>query len=943
MQRDLARSRLEFELEARRYAPRRAELPKDMSSHASTTPSDAGGLTPPSSFDEGVAEQSEAQLADVLDSMIEAFYGYDREWRFVRLNRAARARVRAANLEAADVLGRTLWSVFPQTLGTEYERLFRRAMEERIPAQFTERDLVHDRWLDVRVVPTAEGVAAYVQDVTERIVADQQRNLLLRVGELVGESLDAARTLDAIARAAVPEFADYTIVDVLDADGSVRRVTGAHADAAQMPALARLLAVPPRLDSASFVAGVLRTGQPVLAPVMDAATIDALSDDPVVRDIVRALAPRSCIVVPLVVNGATLGSLMLARSRTRAFTEEDLSVAQEIGRRAASALEHARLFEAERVAREAAEREAHRVARLNQLTVAVAAADTRAGVTRVILEQAVSAARAVAGGVLELSPDGSHLVLLDVTGYGRAEVRESFGRTSVERALPARDVVRTREAVYLESRDRWIAAGYELPSPNPALRAGIAWAALPLRVDDRLLGVLALAFDDARRIAPAEREYLEAFARSCAQALERATLYDAERVARTRAERLQALTASLAGAVTAAEVTHAALVEASRVVGSTTGALCLLDADGEMFHLTPGPGMPEDVAAAWRVFPVGGDSRAGDAVRTREPCYSRTRAEFAGTSPGLAAAAERLGIEANAAVPLLVGDRVLGALAFTFGEPREFAPEDDAFLRAVASQCAQALERARLFESERHAREIAEAASRAKGEFLAVMSHELRTPLNAIGGYVELLEMGIRGPVTPAQREDLERIQKSQRHLLLLINEVLNYARLESGAVTYDLRQTVVADVVAATVPLVEPQRAARMLTLSIELPDSPEPPRVIADADKLQQILLNLLSNAVKFTPAGGRVTVRCAPVDGDDTRLAIEVRDTGVGIPFDRHDAVFEPFVQVGRALNNPGEGTGLGLAISRDLARGMGGEPTVESAVGLGSVFRLVLARA
>jgi signal transduction histidine kinase len=143
-------------------------------------------------------------------------------------------------------------------------------------------------------------------------------------------------------------------------------------------------------------------------------------------------------------------------------------------------------------------------------------------------------------------------------------------------------------------------------------------------------------------------------------------------------------------------------------------------------------------------------------------------------------------------------------------------------------------------------------------------------------------------------------------------------------------------------VPLVEPQRVARMLALSIELPDAKQPPaKVIADADKLQQILLNLLGNAVKFTPAGGRVTVRCAP-KGDDTHLAIEVHDTGVGIPADRHDAVFEPFVQVGRALNNPGEGTGLGLAISRDLARGMGGELTVESEVGRGSVFRLVLPR-
>jgi signal transduction histidine kinase len=227
-----------------------------------------------------------------------------------------------------------------------------------------------------------------------------------------------------------------------------------------------------------------------------------------------------------------------------------------------------------------------------------------------------------------------------------------------------------------------------------------------------------------------------------------------------------------------------------------------------------------------------------------------------------------------------------------------------------------------------------------KGEFLAVMSHELRTPLNAIAGYAELMAMGIRGPVTDAQREDLERIQRSQRHLLLLINEVLNYARLESGAVTYDLRPTQVADVIAATVPLVEPQRKARALDLRLELPRAEAVPPARADADKLQQILLNLLSNAVKFTTTGGCVTVglRALP----DGRIATTVRDTGLGIPSDRLDAIFEPFVQVGRALNNPGEGTGLGLAISRDLARGMGGELTVESELGAGSTFTLVLAR-
>jgi signal transduction histidine kinase len=175
-----------------------------------------------------------------------------------------------------------------------------------------------------------------------------------------------------------------------------------------------------------------------------------------------------------------------------------------------------------------------------------------------------------------------------------------------------------------------------------------------------------------------------------------------------------------------------------------------------------------------------------------------------------------------------------------------------------------------------------------------------------------------------------------------VINEVLNYARVEVGAVTYDLRPTLLADVIAGAAPLVEPQRAAKGLGLEVRLPEfAGRPPRyVLADRDKLQQILLNLLSNAVKFTPDDGRVVVEVREGTDERGRCVLDVTDTGVGIPAEKLEAIFEPFVQVGRALNNPGEGTGLGLAISRDLARGMGGDLTVESAAGTGSTFTLAL---
>jgi signal transduction histidine kinase len=239
-----------------------------------------------------------------------------------------------------------------------------------------------------------------------------------------------------------------------------------------------------------------------------------------------------------------------------------------------------------------------------------------------------------------------------------------------------------------------------------------------------------------------------------------------------------------------------------------------------------------------------------------------------------------------------------------------------------------------LVESEA-ARAEAEEANHAKARFLATMSHELRTPLNAIAGYAELLQMGVRGELSDAQRDFLGRIQQSQRHLLGLINEVLHFARLETGTVHFQIDGVPIQATLAAAEALVAPQARAKGLTL--KLAECPAALFAQADAEKVRQILVNLLSNAVKFTPAGGRVDV-VAERRGSD--VAIEVRDTGIGIPPEEITTIFEPFVQVHSDLTRPYEGTGLGLAISRDLARAMGGDLTVDSRPGTGSTFLLLL---
>jgi Signal transduction histidine kinase len=229
----------------------------------------------------------------------------------------------------------------------------------------------------------------------------------------------------------------------------------------------------------------------------------------------------------------------------------------------------------------------------------------------------------------------------------------------------------------------------------------------------------------------------------------------------------------------------------------------------------------------------------------------------------------------------------------------------------------------------------ANAANRSKSEFLAVMSHELRTPLNSIGGYVDLLEMELRGPLTGAQREDLQRIKRGQQHLLGIINDILHFTRLEATEVRYELINIPIRALIADLDALVGSLARAKSLEYSCATP--PGTLFVRTDPDKLRQILVNLLSNSVKFTHAGGRISISCAT---SDKFVAISVEDTGPGIPRDKLEAVFEPFVQLDQGLTRTTEGTGLGLAISRGLARGMGADITVRSEIGVGTVFTLTL---
>ena len=268
------------------------------------------------------------------------------------------------------------------------------------------------------------------------------------------------------------------------------------------------------------------------------------------------------------------------------------------------------------------------------------------------------------------------------------------------------------------------------------------------------------------------------------------------------------------------------------------------------------------------------------------------------------------------------GDYEIARLGVSFNRMASEIAGANRQLKATAGEAAEAQQQA-------------ETANAAKSNFLAAMSHELRTPLNAIAGYVELLELELRGPLTAEQRADLARVKRSQKYLLGLIEEILVFSQLDAQRLAFNITEVSVDAVIRDAEAMVDPQMREKEIRYTYDRCDADL--CVLADRDKMQQVIINLLVNATKYTDAGGSVRIACS-AEGD--RVLVRVEDSGVGIPEEKLSHIFDAFVQLDRSLNQPREGVGLGLTISRDLSRAMGGDLHVESEVGVGSAFTLEL---
>jgi PAS domain S-box-containing protein len=607
------------------------------------------------------------------------------------------------------------------------------------------------------------------------------------------------------------------------------------------------------------------------------------------------------------------------------------------------------------LARREVERARDRANRLQELTAALAATRTREEVGEIAVAQGVAASGAMTGVItlrVESATDDAPVELAVLRQSGvPSDLLATYSHIALDGPTPTARTVGTGSPFFLENREELFATFPELAHVWEFLGMQ-ALVTVPLTVGGEAVGGLSFSFSAPHTLPAEDREFFLALGRQVAQALERVRLGEAEHIARGRAESLQRVTAALAQARTLIDVGRVFSQELTAIADARMAWVGLLDADGTAIDALSWSGFPESTVEHLRRMPMEAGLAVGEAVRTSRPQWFPNREAIIAAYPARAPLVRALEQNAAAVLPILTegeqgtndprAGRAIGGIVVGFGTPQRFDAGQRTFFLALAQQCALAIERARSYEAEQvarveaeSARRAAEAASRAKSEFLAVMSHELRTPLNAIGGYAELMEMGLRGPVSAEQQSDLERIQRAQRHLLGLINGVLNYARVDAGVVDYDITDVAVDEVLAACEVLVAPQTRAKGLGLHHEPCDATLAVR--ADRDKVQQIVLNLLSNAVKFTSPGGRVAFGCARRGNG---VVIHVSDTGRGIAADNLERVFQPFVQVDATLTRTQEGTGLGLAISRDLARGMGGDLMVESTVGVGSTFTLTL---
>jgi signal transduction histidine kinase/DNA-binding response OmpR family regulator len=745
----------------------------------------------------------------------------------------------------------------------------------------------------------------------------QDRLKLAQITTRITQNVSQRVTLNEVLSAAVEQIAEqypkvyHVQVFLVNPRGQAELVSSTGAVGQELLAKRHALTV----GDKSVIGTVTASGQSILA----------LVDDPNGVHRPNPLLPETQaeFAFPMFLGQTIVGALDLQSKLKHAFDPEDAPIFQAMADNLAIAIENARLFEEERLRRKDIEAIQH-------VSFKLTAINDLQQLLKTIAEVAIEVA----------SPFEVNIFLYD-SEQDRLHSGMTF-RIDGQMALPraprqgglAYQVAQTGEMLVVDDR-----RGHPLFSQNPEHWEGFLSAmGLPLRIGERVVGAMTILHPDPYGFPTSKENILRVLSEQAAVAIETARLYQAAQARAQEAETLRQAGAVIASTLDQDQAIDLIFEQLARVVPYESASVQLLR-EGYL-ELVAGRGWNERENIIGLRFAVPGDNPNTLVVRQRQPMIINDvpNCPYEGIRQYAHAR-----FQSWLGVPLIVQDQIIGMISLDSAELNYFTPEHARLASAFAMQVALAIHNAGLYQrSQQYAEEMvqarvaAESASRSKSTFLANMSHELRTPLNAIIGYTDLLLSGLYGEISPQQQDRLKRVIDNGKHLLGLINDVLDLSKIEAGKMELYLEPFDLNEVLEGVITAVKPLAAKNGNHLNVEVPANLG--QATADLTKFRQVMLNLLSNAMKFTK-NGQIWFRVLEEEG---RLYFSVQDTGIGIRPDQIPMLFQEFTQADPSTTREYGGTGLGLAISQRFCRMMGGDILVESVEGVGSTFTVDLPR-
>jgi PAS domain S-box-containing protein len=812
--------------------------------------------------------------ASLLEALDESVCVCTRDGTIVYVNPAG---ARTAGCSRDAILGKRIWELFPDSIVNGFQRAFESVSASGGPLEIDSHYAPWDRWFRTQLYRIDDHVHVVAREITQQRVAEARLRVLAHASEAFACCRDLDRVFGTIARSLAELVGDGCVVRVLDG-AHLRAVAVHHTDPATLALYREALAKPIPADE-GYGGRVVATGEPLFLPRVDTAEHRNMFHSPEVRAHVDRLGVHSTILVALVDGDERIGVVTLMRDVTpRPYTPDDLSLLQDLTERASMAVENARALAAERDAREAAERAARQTRKLQAIGSRLSHRRTPREVAQTILDESIAVLGDATGAIWLVDESGARLEMLAQVGYPDPS---RFSAFPLAADIPLATAARTAMPVYLSSvaeyAQHFAASARRLGDAAPA---EFATACLPLISEGRAVGGLAFSYAHAHRWRPDECAFLEVLASQCAQAIDRARLLEQERVA------------------------SAALAESNRtlntVVHASPAAIIICELDGIVRLWNP---------AATRIF----GWSAGEVLGQRFPAVDASQ------QGAMRANLERVGRGKELAG---IETRLLR---------RDDSHVDVAMWAAPVVRPGGEVQALAVFvdiTDRKQAEALARAADRRKDEFLAMLGHELRNPLAPIMTALDLMKL--RGE-TAAERER-QMIERQTRHLVRLVDDLLDISRITRGKIELRKARTDIAAIIASAVEMASPLLEQRSHHVSVAAPRG----LVFVDADefRLAQVFQNLLTNAAKYTPSGGSITVRLTVGGG---HAVVEIEDDGEGIAADILPAIFEPFVQGARKIERSTGGLGIGLTLVRSLVALHSGKVEAYSAgPGQGSRF-------